>query len=87
MRLRAERRAGTFLSKLEKNRGGDRKSNSQAAKLVSPYRVAIDSAGIDKDAASRYQQVAAVPEPKFSGYLKEAREATTRRSARGQLLQ
>jgi N6-adenosine-specific RNA methylase IME4 len=81
IKLRAQRGAGLFLAKLEKDRGGDRKSSSQPPKLISQYRHAIRSAEISKDAASRYQQVAAVPEPKFAGYLKEARnskkEATT----------
>jgi len=48
------------LGKLQKNHGGDRKSTSQAANLISPFRTAVEEAGIGKDDAWRYQQVGAL---------------------------
>lgn len=73
IKLRAQRGAGAFLSRLAKGKPGPQAELVRG--LRSNFRVAVESAGIDKDAASRYQKVAAVPEPKFTGYLKEARES------------
>jgi len=84
IKLKAQRGAGLFLQKLEKGKGGQPKKNSSQA-ANSSYRLAIRTAGIDKDAASRYQQVAAVPETKFVGYLKEAREAKKEATTAGLL--
>src|SRR2546422_259329 len=75
IKLVAQRKAGECLSKLAKNKGGDRKSKGQAVALISPFRAALREAGIEPKSAQRYQQVAAVAEGKFSTYLSEARES------------
>jgi hypothetical protein len=62
------RKAGGLLNRLEKNRGGDRKSTLQPAKLISPYREALEEAEIEDTEAARWQQVAAIPEEKFFAY-------------------
>jgi hypothetical protein len=69
LKLKAQRKAGRLLSKLEKYRGGNRKPTSQVEKLRSPYRNAIEEADVDRNAASRWQQLAAVPEKRFREYL------------------
>ncbi|HVP45726.1 MAG TPA: hypothetical protein VMT32_04055 [Bryobacteraceae bacterium] len=82
IKLLAQRKAGEFLARLEKhNRGGDRKSRAQASPVISPFREALEDSGITKDAAKRYQQVAAISEARFNAYLEEkkanGRELTT----------
>ena len=51
IKLKAQRKAGHFLEKLEKDRykGGPVKASSQAAKPLSPYKQACEDAGIGKD--------------------------------------
>jgi MT-A70 len=103
IKLKAQRKAGGLLGKLEKHRGGDRRPTSQDEKLLSPYRKAIEEAEIDKNAASRWQQLAAVPEKRFREYLavsgaeittsgllkewKREREQTLRQQARESIAQ
>jgi hypothetical protein len=63
VRVRAQRKAGEFLGKLQKGHPGPgrgNKTNSQVATSFSPFRQAVEEAGIGKDDAWRYQQVAAV---------------------------
>ena len=85
IKLKAQRGAGHFLAKLEKGKGGDRKSKRHDVRLVSVYRAALKDAEVEPKAAQRYQQVAAVPEPKFTGYLKEARETQKEATTAGLL--
>jgi N6-adenosine-specific RNA methylase IME4 len=84
IKLRAQRGAGQFLAKLEKGKGGQPKKNSGQV-APSTFRRAIQEADIELTAAKRYQQVAAVPEPKFTGYLKEARETKKEATTAGLL--
>lgn len=64
IKLRAERKAGSFLSKL-KLHGGDRRDET------SSDRVTLEAIGISKDQSSRWQLAAAVPERVFAKYLEE----------------
>ena len=76
VKLLGQRKAGECLSKLERAKPG--RNREQVAPHFSPYRAAIQDAGIEKTAAKRYQQVAAIPEPRFKEYIeKETREITT----------
>lgn len=73
--IRAERKCGELLRDMaqrgerDNGKGGDRKSQSQAA------TVKLAALGLDKHEASRFQQVAAVPQKQFDSALREAREA------------
>jgi hypothetical protein len=51
----------------DKGKGGDRKSQSQAA------TVKLESLGLDKHESSRFQQIAAVPQKQFDAHLAEAK--------------
>jgi hypothetical protein len=66
-KLKAQRKAGEFLSKLDKGKGGgDRKSDHRVQPAPSDYRDTIRNAEIEPTAAKRYQQVAAVPAKQFT---------------------
>ena len=67
MKLRAERRAGSMLSKL-KLHGGDRREETATD------RVTLEEIGISKDQSSRWQLAASVPEKAFERFLEEAQQ-------------
>lgn len=71
IRVRAERRAGTLMAEMQKARGGDRRSENQSAAAAdrSPYRKAIDKAGIPDRTAERWQELAKVPEERFEAHM------------------
>ncbi len=71
IKLKAIRKGGEFLQRLEKGKtGGDTtKHSSHDAKYASPFRQVVDEAGLGKDEASRYQKLAAVPEKQFTAYI------------------
>lgn len=64
IKLRAERKAGAFLSKL-KLHGGDRREETASDRLT------LDEIGITKDQSSRWQLTAAVPEKVFNKYVED----------------
>lgn len=77
IKLKAQRKAGECLGRLQKGKGGGSHSR-QAALSASEYRKAVEEAQIERSSAIRYQQVAAVPAEEFSRYLKDhQRELTT----------
>lgn len=67
LKLRAERKAGEFLTSL-KLRGGDRKSKGHRVILK------LKDLGISPQQSKRWQTVASVPERDFSEYLRVANE-------------
>ncbi len=59
--FKAQRGAGEFLAKLAKGKGGgDRQSQKHRVQAAPPsaFRIAIQAADIDKNAAKRYQPAA-----------------------------
>ncbi|MFN3194026.1 MAG: hypothetical protein ACE361_26190 [Aureliella sp.] len=74
VKLRAERRAGKLLAKLNLH-GGDRSDKS------ADHRVTLSDIGVTKDQSSRWQLTAAVPEKRFEEYVdttrNESGEVTT----------
>jgi len=82
VRLRAERRTGELLKDLaraESSRGGDtRSASNDATPEKSEYGAALDSAGLSRQTANRYQQLANVPEEQFERHLADpVRKPTT----------
>lgn len=77
IKLKAQRGAGALLAQLQKGKGGGdtRQHSTQAVRSASEYRKTLEEAEIDRGSAQRWQQVAAVPEPKFREYLKETEKA------------
>jgi N6-adenosine-specific RNA methylase IME4 len=79
IKLQAQRKAGSFLAKLEKSKGGRPGNNSLQA--ATSYQSALKDTGIERTTAHRWQQVAAVPEKQFNTYLRtkenEGEEITT----------
>ena len=67
LKLRAERKAGEILRAM-KLRGGDRKSNNHDERLKLLE-------GISTNQSTRWQQVAAVPEPEFERHLTTSQAA------------
>ena len=65
IRLRAERRAGSFLRRL-KLRGGDRRSKGRNSSLK------LSDLGISKSQSKRWQLEASVPEEVFEKYVESA---------------
>lgn len=77
IKLRAERRAGEILREQEKNnqrekRGGDRKSKSHDATLISPPK--LSDLGVTKSQSSRWQESADVPEDVFEKHIAEVKD-------------
>ena len=73
IKLRAVRRIGELSARLEKAPSG-------RAAVSLPYDGtskldALESAGISKSAANRYEQVAAIPEAQFEAHIAERRDA------------
>jgi hypothetical protein len=77
IRIRAERRAGELLKATEKAEptGGDRGNQhtggkpASVAALPSPYRAALDSAGINERTGRRWQNLADIPKERFEAHL------------------
>jgi hypothetical protein len=82
IRLRAERRTGELLKELERAQGkrSDLTSSNGATKSESAYAVALESNGISRQTASRYQALANVPAEDFEQALRDpvSRPSTTR---------
>lgn len=71
MKIRAERRAGEILTKVERTKPEERNSKLQSRKGSSPqaeensptYSETIEEAGINRNTAQRWQLEASLPEP------------------------
>jgi hypothetical protein len=74
VKLRAERKAGTYLKSL-KLRGGDRKSKKYAAALK------LKDLGITRDQSKRWQRIASISDDEFDKFLNDmndqSREVTS----------
>jgi len=82
VRLRAERRTGELLKDLARSEGGRPAKNpsNDATSFDDPseYSAALDSAGLSRQTANRYQQLANVPEEQFERHLADpVRKPTT----------
>ncbi|MEQ8619028.1 MAG: hypothetical protein RIB44_20835 [Lacipirellulaceae bacterium] len=64
LKLRAERKAGSFLSQLHL-RGGDRKSKRRTTKL------SLEDLGVTRNQSKRWQLVASIPNDAFEQFVKE----------------
>jgi hypothetical protein len=72
IKLRAERRLGELLAESDKHRGGNFNRSQPATGWTKPAR--LQDLGISKSQSSRWQAIAAVPEPVFDQHLREVRE-------------
>lgn len=75
IKLRAERRAGELLREMQKNEGGrptKKTSNTVLPVLDAPT---LDDLGITKMQSSRFQAIAAIPEPVFEAQILETKAA------------
>lgn len=77
IKLRAERKAGELLAQLERNHGGDRRSETfsmlQPETLKSEYAEVLQENDINRVTAHRWQTVASVPEEIFEQHLAETK--------------
>jgi hypothetical protein len=73
VKARAERKAGEFLSQLERSKGGRPNNSSQDVTSYSEYGEVLEENGINRMAAHRWQQVAEMPEEVFETHLEEMR--------------
>lgn len=80
IRLRAERRAGELLAKMERSpkaKGGDVKSKNGRQPLPSDYGKTLESAGVNERTARRWQELAGVPKQKFEDALRDPEKKPT----------
>lgn len=77
IKLRAERKAGELLAQLDRNRGGDRRSDDfsmlQTETLKSEYAEVLQENDINRVTAHRWQTVASIPEDVFEQHLEETK--------------
>lgn len=74
--LLAKRKAGEFLAQLEKGSAGRPKKeadNCTTRGTISQFAEAVRDANITPQEASRWQQIAAVPEPVFREFVQETK--------------
>ncbi len=81
LRLRAERKAGTMLSKMKLSKGGRPSENSR------PGGQRLADLGWSKSQSSRWQHLASVPAKTFQRYLREAKADGSQVTANGLLRQ
>lgn len=76
--LRSARQAGVILLNTPKENGGDRKSKQAHARLdLTPYREALDGAGITAYISQTWQRLAVIPQILFEEYVHNAKYANT----------
>jgi len=76
LHLRAIREAGRLLSLVDRARGGRPPANSSRG--LTSYQLAIQEAGISRQTASTWRDVAEVPEAEFERFLAQARRGHSR---------
>jgi N6-adenosine-specific RNA methylase IME4 len=84
IKLRAERKAGELLGKLERGKPPGKAVPSNVGRN-SDYRTALTDASATRQDASRWQQVAAIPTKKFEGWLTESKNERCELSTHGLL--
>jgi hypothetical protein len=72
IRLRAERKLGELLARMNKHPGGNINRSQPATGSNKPVR--LQELGVSKSQSSRWQAIAAVPEHVFDRHLAEVRE-------------
>lgn len=85
VRLRAERRTGELLKELARIEPAEKAAKANAVQgrssngttNVSPYAEALQSTGISRQTAHRYQALANVPQETFEAALREPEKPTT----------
>lgn len=65
IKLRAERKMGAFLRRMEKNKGGEHSHRQTTGRGESTSAPTLDELGITKDESARYQRLARIPEKCF----------------------
>jgi len=78
LKLRAERKTGSYLAQLHLS-GGDRRSKRHGASLK------LETLGITKDQSKRWQLAATVPEAEFERYVQSANKLGKELTAAGLL--
>jgi len=77
VKVRAERKAGEFLVKLERGGGGDRRTENFKCNMLlllkSEYREVLEQQAISRQTASRWQTLAAMPEDEFEQHIEDTR--------------
>lgn len=72
--LNAKRKAGEFLEKLERNEGKINRFSSDTTRgIASPFSAAVEEAQISPQDATRWQQIAKVPEEAFTKFVEETK--------------
>lgn len=74
VKLRAQRRAGELLQQMEK-RSGRLKKGPQLQPATTEEVPRLEDLGIEKTAASRWQNIAKMPEEKFEEFISVTKEA------------
>jgi len=79
IRIRAERKAGQLMREMEKVSPAKAKSHkSHGGTYETPYQVTLSSNKLTKQEASRWQQLAKIPEEEFEERLTKQRTISTR---------
>lgn len=74
LRLKAERKAGEMLAKMEKNKGRPLKKGTHGGTVFLGAVKKLEDIGITKKQSSRWQQEASVPKTDFEEYLQKCKE-------------
>jgi len=73
IKIRAERKAGEMLEGLERGQGGDRRSDifqtSNNGLMKSNYAAVLEETDTTRQAAARWQKIAALPDAQFEHYI------------------
>ncbi len=77
IRLRAERKAGQLLSKMEKNRGGGDRKSDHPSRGTTGDKSTLSDLGVTRDQSSRWQALAGVPEEDFEKSLGAKKKPST----------
>jgi hypothetical protein len=77
IRLRAERKAGSLLSTMEKAKGALKRGLEPPQSRDATTAKTLSQLGISKDQSSRWQQLAAIPEAEFEEALAAPDKPTT----------
>lgn len=83
--LRAQRKAGEMLAKLDKGKGGRPAKTADKVSEVSEYRRTIDEAQVHPKTATTWQRVAAVPDERFKEYIEHEKKYCEELSTAGLL--
>ncbi len=77
IRLRAERKAGKLLSKMEKNKGGGDRKSDHPSRGTTGDKSTLSDLGITRDQSSRWQSLAGVPTEEFEAAFASEKKPST----------